>query len=900
MIGYNEIENFFCEKKETRENSMAKGISMRDELIHASNQNELIDSDDRLSSEIYDPLVDLATLFNSSSDLASLDQLLAYVGSYRLDVEKEILKRERNYHEQTISGTDSVLELTGLEQKLDQLVEDFDKMQLLAEDTGNTINDMTVNIKRLDNCKKNLTLSMTIMKRLQMLLAAYSSLEKLMNTSEEKDRKKDYNEIKQMLGAVLELMQHFQSYKSIDEINTLDKKILSMKNRVIDDIFSDFEAEIKGRTNNTLIDACEILAMFGEAYKAKLQSWYMKDLLKDLTTIFKSSEEAGSLDNIKRRYIFFQRVLNDFELHHSKNFPKSWKMPILLAKTFCSITKADLSEVMRNTPEINGSSSGAKLIISALTETLQFETYLNQKFKIFSDLDDKLVYNFDKSISDVFEPFLNIWIDHQGTLLEKKFLEYLNPTTMYRKSGVADSTAQDSFADKAVNQEEKQTNENSNSIVVANEEINVLESSADLFRTFRQVLSQLIKLTKGRPLAKLSLLFSKDLIEFKKKILEPMLPSKDDIFSADSKGQKEAIEIICLVLNTADYCSVTISQLEERLLTLITPDNLRKEVDFSRSKNAYLELITNCINLILSKIDNDLQYSWREMNNNNWRLLKDVDGESRYVATIKKTLNDDCDMIFSLLSKAGFIRNLTDKLVQMIVNSFIFNFVKLKPISEVMAEQFTLDLQTLKYFFMDLPAKAPNGSKIKGSRSFTKSVNHTTEPIISLMKVLMTPGKPTDSYLVSYFSNIKDSNFNNFIKTIKLKGLLSNDLTLEKDKFKYADAFKAQLRIYQDQTDEQLSESNKFIERLALNPTRIHKSITSTSMKLESEEESSLSSSLPTANITNFFGGGNPTRRSLFNGGDIEKNFVKTLTDNRMNINENFRNFGKFFKKGGN
>lgn len=169
MIGYNEIENFFCEKKETRENSMAKGISMRDELIHASNQNELIDSDDRLSSEIYDPLVDLATLFNSSSDLASLDQLLAYVGSYRLDVEKEILKRERNYHEQTISGTDSVLELTGLEQKLDQLVEDFDKMQLLAEDTGNTINDMTVNIKRLDNCKKNLTLSMTIMKRLQML-----------------------------------------------------------------------------------------------------------------------------------------------------------------------------------------------------------------------------------------------------------------------------------------------------------------------------------------------------------------------------------------------------------------------------------------------------------------------------------------------------------------------------------------------------------------------------------------------------------------------------------------------------------------------------------------------------------------------------------------------------------
>ncbi len=885
-------------RAEKRKTSMTRGISMRDELIHASNQEELTDPEDHLSSSTYNPLTDMTTLFRDSSDLASLDQLLAYVCGYKLDIEKEILKREHNYNDRAANGTDSVSELTELGKKLDQLMDDFDDMQVLAEDTGNTINKMTVNIKRLDNCKKNLTLSMTIMKRLQMLLTAYSSLEKLLNSNENKTGERNYNDIKQMLGVVLELMQHFQSYKSIDEINTLDKKILSTKNRVIDDIFSDFEAEIKGKTNSTLADACEILSMFGEAYETRLQSWYVNALLKDLTTIFKSSEEAGSLDNIKRRYIFFQRILNDFEMHHSKIFPKSWKMPILLAKKFCTITKEDLSEVMRNTPELNGSSAGAKLIISALTETLQFENYLNEKFQMFSDINDKSVYKFDKLISNVFEPFLNIWIDHQGTLIEKKFLEYLNPATMYRKSGVADSNPQDSLTTNKMGQEQTRTDGDQNSIVLGNEEINVLESSADLFRTFRQVLSQLIKLTRGRPLIKLSQLFSKDLMDYNKRILEPMLPTRDDIISADSKNQKEAIEIICLVLNTADYCSVTVSQLAERLVSLITPDTFQKAIDFSHAKDSYLKLISDCINLILVKFDNDLQYSWREMTNNNWRLQNDVDGESRYVSTIKKTLNDDCGLIFASLSKPAFIRHLIDKLVQMIVNSFIFNFTKLKPISEVMAEQFTLDLQTLKSFFIDLPAKAPNGSKIKSSRSFMNSVNNSLQPIISLMKVLMTSSKPIDSYLVSYFSNIKDSNFTNFVKTIKLKGLLGNEMTSEKERFKYQDAFKAQLRVYQDQTDEQLSESNKFMEKLNLDPKS--NKVTNFGFKMETQDSNEISRSSSTSNITNFFGGGNPSRRSLFNGGDIEKNFVKTLTDNRININENIRNFGKLFKKGGN
>ncbi|QPG73393.1 hypothetical protein FOA43_000703 [Brettanomyces nanus] len=863
---------------------MPAAKSLRDEIIKASNAADADNDPNRnnIESLDYNPLDDIMDLFNGSESLADLDSLMAYTNGYKLEIEGEILQRECDYNQRLSEVEKPSMELDKLQMQLDELLLEFNSTKRLAENTGATINSMTANIKKLDSCKKNLTLSMTILKRLQMLVTAYDALEKLINNE---TTIRDYNQIKQLLSAVLELMQHFQTYKSIDEINTLNKKIVSMRNRVIDEIFKDFEAEFNETLNNpTILQACDILDILGKAYRDKLTNWYVNVLLKELTGIFRSSEEAGSLENLNRRYIFFQRILTNFQQVHSKMFPKDWKMPIALSNRFCEVTRKDLKEVTAKETRLNGPHVDANLLLTALAQTLDFESYLNQKFKMYSDFGDSTTFNFDRSISDVFEPYLNVWIDHQGSIIERKFLDYLNPSSMYRKSGVAEGG--DNGSDVG---HRKNSNSEEKSEVVTDEGINVLESAADLFRNYRQMLGQLAKLTHGRPLIRLSKLFSKYLMEYQRRILQILIPDGNKLLSANAQEQAEVIDIVCLVLNTADYCSTTTSQLSVKLCSLLEPKELSKEIDFSSLEESFLDMVTHCMTAIYSKIDGDLQYAWREMANNNWRMMKEVTGESRHMTSIKSTLNEDCELIFDKLNKSSYARNFIDKLAELVVDDMTLNIVKLQPITEVMAEQFILDLQTLKGFFLNLPLKAAYGAKIKGSPNFGKFISSKISEVVALMKVLMVPHKPTDSYIVNYFGNIKDSNFNNFVKTLKLKGMLRNDATFEKDKFKYMDLFKTQLRSFQETSDDNLDESNSFIERLNVDKM--------TSMSSRSKYTSPTIVQTPSispsvgSNISSFFNSSRPNFN--IDRHHLEKNLAKTFSDNKIS-------FGKFFKKGAN
>lgn len=83
--------------------------------------------------------------------------------------------------------------------------------------TEQAITVMTADIKQLDNTKRNLTLSMTALKRLQMLATAYEQLRVLGKT-------RQYRECAQLLQAMIQLMTHFKSYRSIDQGNTKQKR----------------------------------------------------------------------------------------------------------------------------------------------------------------------------------------------------------------------------------------------------------------------------------------------------------------------------------------------------------------------------------------------------------------------------------------------------------------------------------------------------------------------------------------------------------------------------------------------------------------------------------------------------------------------------------------------------
>lgn len=739
----------------------------------------------------YDPMADLSQLLDDPGALEDMEMLFQMTTTYRLELDTEIetLNRQR---EKDLAGDDA--KLSEINANISEFMQEYNKLIAVSEKTNAKIDDMTSRIRYLDTGKANLTLTMKTLQRMQMYTTAYDELERQIKLS---THTKDYTKIKQMLAAVLDLNSYFQDFKSIEDINHLHRQIMAMRSKVIDDIFDDFEREIDQNLENpTLLDACRILELLGQAYCEKLQTWYVTTVLKDISQIFKSTEEAGSLDNLKRRFIYFQNIISDFETRHLQNFPEEWHMKLKVVNTFCDMTKSDLKNVLAKETRINSANVDVNLLLESLSQTLEFENYLNQKFKYYKSFEEYTknsdAITFDKSISDVFEPYLNFWIDDQGKQIETKLQEFTAPSMMFKKSGAGSS----------------------DNDIEAHPSTNVLESSAELFRLFRQILTQLSKLTNGKPLIRLSKIFGKYLRQYQNKILEAILPDGRSLAAAEAKDQAEGVDIICLVLNTANYCSVTATQLEDKIKSLLSPPELSDRVEFESQKDDFMKLINYCISLLIFKVETDLQLVWRELTNQNWKAITEVVGESRYVNSLKETINEDCTIIFKKLSKASYIRNLIDKLLDSVLKSIIGNVVKFEPLTIIIAEQFKFDLQILKSFFMKLPDVVEIGqSKISNSTLFQKHITTEFDKVDKFLKILMVPVSPNDAFIDSYFNIIGDANFANFMKILNLKQVINGEgLDSEKEKFKFMDLFKAQLK----KTDIQLEESNQFLASLKI------------------------------------------------------------------------------------
>jgi len=305
-------------------------------------------------------------------------------------------------------------ELSGLFAKIDDV-------QSRAEDTEKSITVMTAEIKKLDATKRNLTKSMTTLKRLQMLTSAYEQLRALKSSHQ-------YKECAGLLAAVLQLMAHFKSYRSISQIAELSKSVADLQRELLEQICEDFElAFARGEVQNkraTLLEACAVVESMGEHSKQRLINWYCNTQLREYRQVFRGSEEAGSLDNISRRYSWFNRILRTYDAEHAVLFPKEWIVNEMLANAFCESTRDDYKGILQRSMRRNdGLQPDVKLLLSCLQETLDFEYSLERRFGSGdqrTSLDSQTSatkvdrhVGFSQAISTAFEPYLGIWIESQ-------------------------------------------------------------------------------------------------------------------------------------------------------------------------------------------------------------------------------------------------------------------------------------------------------------------------------------------------------------------------------------------------------------------------------------------------------------------------------------------------------
>lgn len=554
--------------------------------------------------------------------------------------------------EQVTSNAESVERIQAAKADLSELFKKIDDVRERALKTEQAITEMTADIKQLDSAKKNLTLSMTALKRLQMLTTAYEQLRALSKT-------RQYRECAQLLQAVIQLMAHFKSYRSIDQIATLSRNVAEIQRELLEQICEDFELSFaKGEISqkrNVLAEGCLVMDALGENARSRLVTWYCNTQLREYRQVFRGNEEAGSLDNISRRYSWFKRMLKTYDEEHASIFPFAWRVNEILANIFCENTRDDFKGILSRSVR-SGQALDVNLLLSCLQETLDFEHSLDTRFTNVSraSIDtfaDSEAPVFSQAISEAFEPYLSMWVEAQDKQLASLMPKYrLQPP----------KPPDEEFSPQLV-----------------------ISSSTELFTFYRHCLQQCAKLSTGAPLAELSKVFAKYLDQYAQNVLLSYISERP---TGQTPSKVPSLEDYILVLNTADYCYTTCNQLEEKIKGRID-ENLKQSVDLQSQADSFMGLASAAVRGLVRKVEVELEPCWREMRNTPWNRLEGVSDQSSYVGELMSKIKTRSEEILQLLHKHQYARAFADHLVELISNAFISSIFQCRPVSETGAEQ---------------------------------------------------------------------------------------------------------------------------------------------------------------------------------------------------------------------
>ena len=615
--------------------------------------------------------------------------------------------------------------------ELADLFEKIDKVRERALQTEKNITEMTADIKQLDHTKKNLTLSMTALKRLQMLTTAYEQLRALIKT-------RQYRECAQLLQAVIQLMAHFKSYRSIDQIAALSRNVADLQRELLEQICEDFEitfarSEIPQK-RGMLHEACLVVDALGEAARSRLITWYCNMQLREYRQVFRGNEEAGSLDNISRRYSWFKRILKTYDEEHAAIFPVYWRVNEVLANAFAEGTRDDYKGILSRTTR-SGQTLDVNLLLSCLQETLDFEHTLESRFSATSrtSVDTTTsasdVQVFSQPISDAFEPYLSVWVEAQA-----KQLAAMIPLYKQRPPKVPD----EEFSSQQV-----------------------ISSSTELFNFYRLSLAQCAKLSTGQPLQDLSKVFARYLDQYAQQVLLYYISEKP---TGGTPSRVPSAEDIILVLNTADYCYNTSAALEEKIKSRID-DNFKEAVDLQSQADAFMGIASAAVRALVRSVEVTLEPSWREMRNIAWSKIESCSDQSSYIASLQSHIKETSSSTLELLHKPQYARAFADNLVELLASTYLSNITQCRPISESAAEQMLLDTHAIRSTLMQiLPTSAP----------FQKRVTAAMAKPEPLLKTLQVRPSPPEALVQAYLIHIADLSDANFRKILELKGIRTN------------------------------------------------------------------------------------------------------------------------------
>ncbi|KAF0310102.1 Vacuolar protein sorting-associated protein 53 [Amphibalanus amphitrite] len=800
-------------------------IDLPPEVLSAIDQ--VLPSNDPLDRPDFDVVDYINQLFPNEQSLSNIDDVISSMTERVRVIDQEIRNVVRGH---TNSGQDGKRALEEAQKSIVQLFNKISEIKGRAEQSEQTVKEITRDIKHLDQGKRNLTAAVTTLNHLHMLAGGVDTLQSLIC-------RRQYGEIAMLLEGVMKVLEHFDKYMDIPQIKELADQVHKIRTDLAEQITSDFKEAFSAANSKKAIpsqqlgEACLVVNVLEPKVKRELLRWFVSLQLAEYTHLFGANEESAWLDNIDKRYTWLKRHLIEFEERFGRLFPPEWEVSERIAVEFCQVTRSELSAIMaRRVSEMD-----VKLLLFAIQRTANFETLLSRRFSGVTLQDRRTAAAvaepaapkestnpfgepepepkstnpfeteedgaeaksvpappppepapppsdpFQGLISQCFEQHLNIYIESQDRNLSdlmERFSQEL------KAKGFPSAAAESSL---------------------------ILPSCADLFMFYKKCMLQCSQLSRGRQLLALTAVFQKHLREYALKILLANLP-KQTVSGATggSSGKTLPIDLkdlsnlsnlrdmatagflhnfqnlmkegeiqrltrddlgrVCSILTTAEYCLDTTQQLELKLKEKVEP-TLVDRINLGGEQDVFHSVIGNCVQVLVQDLESACDPALVTMTKMSWQNVESVGDQSGYVSIITGQLKTTVPVIRdNLAGSRKYFTQFCVKFANSFIPKFIQHIYKCKPVSTVGAEQLLLDTHSLKTELLDLPSL---GSQVQRNApaSYTKIVVKGMTRAEMLLKVVMSPHERPADYVEQYGRLLPESDAAEFQKVLDMKGV---------------------------------------------------------------------------------------------------------------------------------
>ncbi|KAG9000397.1 Vacuolar protein sorting-associated protein 53 [Tulasnella sp. JGI-2019a] len=745
----------------------------------------------------FDPVETLNSLFPNEEALGNLAEVQVDLARQQAELQEMIsMYRAELQRDQDPGRMQLVQEL------ISELLSQMNRIREKATESEAIVQSITKEIQVLDLAKRNLTSSITTLRRLQMLANAVSQLEEIAGS-------KRYSQIARTLAATKEIFVSIKAFALVPTVAVVVQRMQVVQGRIRAELDHDFDTFFLQNSEKQIdpgliSHACLVVDVLGVDVRLHFIDRYCSIELKEYRKIFRASDEAGQLDNIARRFSWFKKLLSGHDTDVAIVFPKSWQVGQHLVARFADITKDDVSAALsKAAPTLTVAS-----LLEALQLTLDFESSISSKYGVlFSDI-AKLSPSTSKgtSISSVFEPHMNVFVDAQNKALADMLASSRGAKSRSSLEGAVTSGSEEN-------------------------PILVLPSSTELFYFYGQNLEQCAKLSNRKPLSDLCDLHKKWLKVYAEDVLFSSLKStpKSERERKSMEGRFTELNNACVVLNTADYCQVTAVELEDKIKEKIS-DEYREQISLQPERDLFVSVISSAIIAMLKEVENAVEPGLAMMLRTQWGALTTVSGESPYVANMVRAVDTVISSVRTRVEQKKYLRNFYDKAANLLITKFTNSLVKSRPLKEIGAEQVLIDLQALKACLL----RFPQGMEASAlSATYAKTVTKSTTRLETLLKVINSPIDPPEGFVSNYTLLVGDNSFSNFQKVLDLKGTPRTEQNALLDKFLTMTSTMADL------------ESASFLTSLDMDPPAIP--LTSSSLVTPNASVLSLPGLIPSA-----------------------------------------------------